>query len=241
MEEAKLAEKPGAWVNLALTLPLFVAYHVGVIFLNVHNAADVVTFEILQLAGGSKGLYILFTLAIGTVFTGIFAWLGRGQAFRTAKFVQIAIEGILYAFAMRLAGAYVVGELFAGNSAIQKDGVFTGIVMSLGAGFYEELAFRVILFGGGAALLVWLFGDRTAPPTAKSVTRAFLIKLGWAFVVAAVFSYVHYTGALGDKFDVKTFVFRAVLGFTLTVIFVTRGFAAAVWAHAAYDIWVLVL
>ncbi|MGH7327858.1 MAG: type II CAAX prenyl endopeptidase Rce1 family protein, partial [Polyangiaceae bacterium] len=146
MEETKLAEKPGAWVNLALTLPVFVAYHVGVIFLNVHNAADVVTFEILNLAGGSRGLYILFTLAIGTVFTGIFAWLGRGQAFRTTKFVQIAIEGIVYALAMRLSGAYVVGHLFAGNSAIQKEGVFTGIVMSLGAGFYEELAFRVILF-----------------------------------------------------------------------------------------------
>jgi len=36
-------------------------------------------------------------------------------------------------------------------------------------------------------------------------------------------------------------VFRMVLGFTLTLIFVTRGFAAAVWAHAAYDMWVLVL
>ena len=27
------------------------------------------------------------------------------------------------------------------------DGPFTGVVMALGAGFYEELAFRVLLFG----------------------------------------------------------------------------------------------
>ena len=37
------------------------------------------------------------------------------------------------------------------------DGPFTGVVMALGAGFYEEIAFRVLFFGLGAKLLVWLF------------------------------------------------------------------------------------
>jgi hypothetical protein len=32
-----------------------------------------------------------------------------------------------------------------------------------------------------------------------------------------------------------------LLGLALTLIYVTRGFAAAVWAHATYDVWVLVL
>jgi hypothetical protein len=239
--QQKLADKPGAWVDLALTLPIFIGYHVGVIFLNVHNAADYVTFWILQAAAGSRGLYILFTLAIGTVFTGVFAWLGRGEAFRTSKFVQIAGEGILYAFLMRLAGAYVVGALFAGNSAIANEGKFTGAIMSLGAGFYEELFFRAMLFAGGAKILGFLFSDRAqVAPGVRAITRSFMLKLVWALICAAIFSFVHYTGALGDAFDVKTFVFRMVLGFTLTLIFVTRGFAAAVWAHAAYDMWVLV-
>ena len=52
---------------------------------------------------------------------------------------------------------------------------------------------------------------------------------------------MHYIGPLGDHFDVRTFVFRWVLGMLLTIIFVFRGFAAAVWAHAFYDVWVLVL
>jgi hypothetical protein len=240
-QEQKLADKPGAWVDLALTLPIFVAYHIGVIFLNVHNAADVVTFEILRAAAGSRGLYLLFTLAIGTVFTGVFAWLGRGEAFRTSKFVQIACEGILYAFAMRLAGTYVVGRLFAGNSAIANEGKFAGAIMSLGAGFYEELTFRVLLFGVGAKVLGYLFSPKGALPLGKrDLARVFVVKLVWALVCAAIFSGIHYTGALGDPFNLKSFVFRMVLGFTLTVIFVTRGFAAAVWAHAAYDMWVLV-
>ena len=37
-----------------------------------------------------------------------------------------------------------------------------------------------------------------------------------------------------------SFLFRLVLGLVLTLIFVTRGFAAAVWTHALYDVWVLV-
>lgn len=238
---AKLSSKPGAWVDLALTLPIFVVYHVGVIFLNVHNAADYLTFELFHFAENSKSLYILFTLAIGVVFTGVFAWLGRGEAFRPYKFVQIALEGVIYAFVMRLVGAYVVGHLFAGSSAIAQQGTFTGIIMSMGAGFYEELAFRVILFGGGAAILSWLLTDTAAPPSAGRTTKMFLYKLGWALVVACIFSFVHYTGSLGDKFDLRSFVFRAVLGLALTAIYASRGFAAAVWAHTAYDVWVLVL
>ena len=31
-----------------------------------------------------------------------------------------------------------------------------------------------------------------------------------------------------------------VLGLVLTLIYATRGFAAAVWTHALYDVWVLV-
>src|SRR5437870_5385986 len=89
--------KPGAWVDLGLTLPIFVAYHIGVVFLRVRNGSDLVTGELLMLAEGSRGLYLLFTSAIGVVFAGVFEWLGRGQAFRPGKFVQIALEGAVYA------------------------------------------------------------------------------------------------------------------------------------------------
>lgn len=131
---------------------------------------------------------------------------------------------------------------------------FVGLVMSLGAGFYEELAFRVLLFGLGAKVLVWMFthqaylvvGDgtsavRVARPGNGLTWRGVLVAFLWALVSASVFSGVHYVGALGDSFALPSFVFRVVLGLVLTLIFVLRGFAAAVWAHALYDIRVLVL
>ena len=45
---------------------------------------------------------------------------------------------------------------------------------------------------------------------------------------------------MSDKFALASFTFRALLGLILTIIYVTRGFAAAVWTHALYDVWVLV-
>src|ERR1700733_11881387 len=142
-----LRDKPGAWVDLGLTLPIFVAYHAGVIFLHVQNATDPVTGPLLRVSEGNRAIYLLITASIGVVFAGVFALIGRGQAFRPMKFVQIALEGVLYAVLMRLGAAYVVGRLFAavgsgGASPIAQQSPFVGLVMSLGAGFYEELAFR---------------------------------------------------------------------------------------------------
>jgi hypothetical protein len=226
-----MGARANAYVDLALTLPVFIGYHLGVVFLNVKNASDVVTGVLLQVAEGSKALYLLLTAGIGVVFAGIFAWRGKGQAFKVSKFAQIAIEGVVYALLMRLAGAYVVGALFAGSKKMALGG-FGGLVMSLGAGFYEELTYRLILFGGGLALL--------RIPLFSGVSKK-LVAVVWAVVCAAIFSGVHYLGPLGDSFELRSFVFRVVLGLALTAIFTWRGFAAAVWAHAVYDIWVLVL
>ncbi|HEY1956399.1 MAG TPA: CPBP family intramembrane glutamate endopeptidase [Polyangiaceae bacterium] len=226
-----IAIPAGARVDLALTLPVFLAYHLGVVFLSIRNASDVVTGALMEVAEGNKSIYLLLTLAIGVVFAGAFAWIGRGQAFRLSKFVQIAIEGVVYALLMRLAGSYVVGHMFAGRVAMHG---FPGIVMSLGAGFYEELTYRALLFGlGSYALRTLLF--------ARGTVRGAVMTWAWALACAAAFSAMHYVGPLSDNFTLQSFVFRMVLGLALTLIFVFRGFAAAVWAHAFYDIWVLVL
>jgi hypothetical protein len=250
---SRLSDKPGAWVDLALTLPIFVGYHVGVVFLKVKNASDPITGPLLDLANGSRASYLGMTIAIGVVFAGVFALLGRGEAFRVGKFVQIAIEGAVYAVAMRAGASFVVGRLpvasvahappALGATALGGDPV-TGLIMSLGAGFYEELAFRVILFGLGAKLLVLLVAREQMSLVQQGprlTVRAFVIMAVWALVAAGVFSGVHYLGGLGDKLELGSFVFRWLLGLALTFIFAFRGFAAAVWTHALYDAWVLVL
>jgi hypothetical protein len=248
VQPGSLRDKPGAWVDLGLTLPIFLGYHLGVVFLKVRNGTDLVTGELLSLANGDTGVYLGETALIALVFAGVFAIAGRGQAFRPKKFVQIAIEGAVYASLMALGPSWIVGHIFAaGNAtAMTSQGPFVGTVMSLGAGFYEELTFRVLLFGLGAKLLVWLFAKQTVGLTSQTAQagfsfRAFTVMLAWGVVCAALFSGMHYIGSLGDPFELPSFTFRLLLGVVLTLIYVTRGFAAAVWAHAIYDLWILVL
>ena len=227
-----LREGSGPWADLALTMPVFVGYHLGVVFLPVRNAADVVTRELTLLAENSLLEYIGLTLGIGAAFAGVLLMLGRGHALHSSRFVFVGIEGVLYAIAMRLAGQYVVTELALSTGI--ADGKFSSLVMSLGAGFYEEIAFRVVLFGLGLRLLLGLLGTR-------SRTQRALLGVGWAVGTSLVFSGWHYLGDLGEPFELRSFVFRSVCGLAFTLIYSFRGFAPAVWTHTIYDAWVLLL
>jgi Type II CAAX prenyl endopeptidase Rce1-like len=243
-EPSTLTSKPGGWTELALTLPVFLVYQLGVVFLNVRNATDLVTVRLLELVNGDRLTYLELTSGAGLALMFVFGFLGRGQSFRASKIVQIAIEGAAYAIAMGATTSWIVGKVFAGVPARAVDGPFTGIVMALGAGFYEELAFRVILFGLGAKLLVWLFVRQRVDLVGAGPRLGFggvSIMVLWSLVSAAIFSGMHYVGALGDPFDARSFVARAVLGLALTLVYASRGFAAAVWTHALYDVWVLVM
>jgi hypothetical protein len=239
-----LGAKPGAWGELALTLPVFLGYQVGVVFLRVRNATDVVTSRLLELAHGDRLVYLQITGGLGVALFAAFAALGRGHPLRASKLLQIAVEGAVYAYGMASAASWVVGRLFAGPRPDAVGGPITGIVMSLGAGFYEELAFRVVLFGLGAKVLVWLLTGQRLGLVERSGfpgVRALGIIVLWALASAAIFSGMHYLGPMGDPFDARSFVARAVLGLALTLVYGLRGFAAAVWTHALYDVWVLVL
>src|SRR5262249_13163217 len=160
----------------------------------IRNAADPVTTELRTLANQSLPSYILLTLAVGAAFVVVLATLGRGKAFQAKRFGLLGLEAALYAVLMRLAGAYVAGSLRLANG-VESGGLFSSIVLSLGAGFYEEIAFRVGLFGLGAAVLRKII---IAGPWRWALVIA------WAVGCACVFSAWHYVGGLGEHFDVAS-------------------------------------
>jgi len=105
---------------------------------------------------------------------------------------------------------------------------WTMLMLSLGAGIYEELLFRVVLVG----LLAW---------GAKKL-------LGWRPLVAGIaatvlgafiFSAFHYIGPFGDRFDVYSFVFRTIAGLFFSGLYLLRGFGITAWTHALYDVFLL--
>jgi len=256
-DEERVVERSGPLTNLALTLPIFVGYHLGVVFLPVRNAADLVTRELQAMANYNLLAYSALTLTIGAAYVTPLLMAGRGKHLRAQRFAWMGTEGVVYALGMRLLAGYAVARLVlalgafdlgviglmnaapALSSVAQQASEATavgervaGAVMSLGAGFYEEAVFRVGLYGAGAALLLFLFN-------VTSFLQKTVLRVVWALLAACVFSGWHYVGDLSDAFDLTTFSFRAVCGLVFTLIYQWRGFAPAVWTHALYDLWVL--
>jgi len=105
----------------------------------------------------------------------------------------------------------------------------TRLMLSLGAGLYEELFFRVLLVSGltGAGnLLGW--SRRT------SVTVAVIVS-------AFVFSAFHYIPPYGDQLELASFTFRFFSGLAFSALYVVRGFGITAWTHALYDSFLLLL
>ena len=128
---------------------------------------------------------------------------------------------------MALLSSEIVGLLFAAAPAPVGD-VWMQLALSIGAGLYEELLFRVLLVGGLALILRQLL---------RTSTMAYVVA---AVVGAVLFSAVHYVGALGDPFAWTSFTFRFVFGLLLNVLFLWRGFGVAAWTHALYDVMLVV-
>src|SRR5437870_3212102 len=105
------AFRSNAWTDLALTLPVFLVYHLGVVTLQVRNAADFFTQKLIAVAQNSMLEYWGITLAIGLGMVAILWLLGRGEAFDASRFLLVAGEGVVYAILMRAAAAYAVGSL----------------------------------------------------------------------------------------------------------------------------------
>jgi hypothetical protein len=104
----------------------------------------------------------------------------------------------------------------------------TRLMLSLGAGLYEELFFRVLLVSSLAGLGFRVFGW---------TRRTSVI---FAVVVSAfVFSAFHYIPPYGDKLQLASFTFRFFSGLAFSALYVVRGFGITAWTHALYDSFLL--
>jgi membrane protease YdiL (CAAX protease family) len=115
-----------------------------------------------------------------------------------------------------------VVPLGAGGSA---GGVAGDLVMSIGAGLYEELVFRLLAVSGAYALLHRFF---RMTPVGAAVLAILMASL--------LFSAYHHVGAGGEPWDAGIFAFRFLAGVILSWLFLLRGFAVVCWTHALYDV-----
>ncbi len=224
-----------------MALPLLVLYEVLILLVNqgqvmqVHISAEVWMKRLLP-ALGTTGWHVLAAVVL-LAGVGIF-YLDRRKKLpiRPRYFGWMVAESALYALFLALLISSVVGMIFAAAptempvAALQMAGEGLGarLALSIGAGLYEELLFRVLLVGGLYLALKALFPETTA--------YAYILA---ALVGALLFSAVHYVGALGDVFTLSSFTFRFLFGLALNVVFLVRGFGVAAWTHALYDVMIV--
>ena len=227
--------------SLTFALPLLLLYEMLAFslsrheFAGVRNGADVLLKSIFITLGGRNGLIAFGVLLIAT--GGWLVWRDwRGHRVDSRVFAAMALESVLYALVFGLVAGTLTTVLLPGlalqvwvsalalHSGMQWN-LLTQLMISLGAGIYEELLFRVLLVSG----LTWLMGRvfRGRPNAAA----AFAVLIG-----ALIFSAFHYIGPYRDDLALASFTFRAVAGVLFSGLYLLRGFGITAWTHALYDI-----
>jgi len=222
--------------SLVLVFPLFLIYQVGVLFtLPVLNGADFLTVFLFHNLGLSTGAYLAYTVAVAIAFAVGVLLLRRKQKFNPRLVVPVLIESAIYALTMGSLIVFVmirvlhVSPRLAGG-AIATQGFGTRFVMSLGAGVWEETIFRLGIMTGVAVLLEKVLGFGRWVAVALALLASSIL-----------FSAMHHIPPYGDPLQLGVFVFRVLAGCFFGLVYWYRGFAIAVYTHALYDIYVLLL
>ncbi|HLL89340.1 MAG TPA: CPBP family intramembrane glutamic endopeptidase [Tepidisphaeraceae bacterium] len=221
--------------SLVFLLPLIALYEVGtaVLLRDAHGGTQhIIAFNLLQQffhMMGATGRHLPALAVVGILL----AWhIARNDAWvlYPRTYLGMAAESLALAVPLLIMGFVVVRYLqhlhLAGGIPIGRTGGM--IVLSIGAGIYEELVFRLVAF----TFLSFVLRDLFQLP---NVLSGLLIVL----VSALAFSAYHYLG--NEQFDLPTFAFRTIAGVYFGGMFLARGFGVTAGSHAAYDILVTLL
>ncbi len=226
-----------ALTSLMLVFPLFLIYQIGILVLpSASNGVDLVTGQLLRLLHGQLGLYVLINAGLGVAFVIAMIVLGRRHEFTPRTFLPTLVESALYAGVMGTLIVLVMQNILHVDPRLATTppstvpaGLGTHIVLAFGAGVHEELVFRLIMVGGGVWLLASVLGMRT------------WIAVVIAFAVSSVLFSAAHVFIGGEPWRTGAFVYRLLCGLIFASLFRWRSFAVAVYTHALYDIFVLVL
>jgi len=217
-------------------LPLLLLYELLAFSLShdaiagVRNGADVLLKSLFITMGGRWGLVVFGALLVGGGAIRVARDIRANGPTRGVIFLWMGAESIGYAMLFggitSMLTALVLGQWtpLAVGPFDQFD-LATQLMISLGAGLYEALLFRVLLVGGLAMLARKSFGWQ---PRRAGL---FAVALG-----ALVFSLFHYIGPYGDPFELSSFTFRAIAGVLFSGLYLLRGFGITAWTHALYDV-----
>lgn len=226
--------------SLLFALPLFLLYQILEAIApadpggGLRNGADVILQTLFVRIAGSRGpLIFLVCLVAAGLWLVVRDARAHERDLRPGVFVLMLVEASLLAVVFGAVVSLITTQIVHVTAALRPAqlaqlGPGTRVMLSLGAGLYEELLFRVLLVGG----LAWI-GRRVLG------FRPFVAGLWAALLGAVVFAAFHYIGPYGDTWQVYSFVFRTIAGLAFSALFLVRGFGITAWTHALYDLMLL--
>ncbi|MBS1255334.1 MAG: hypothetical protein MAG581_01134 [Deltaproteobacteria bacterium] len=221
-----------AYYSVVAALPLLIIYEILIVlsqsrYWGIRNAADV-WIRTFLMAFDLQAQHLAFVLiGISLALIPLAKTQARGIKLKANYFALMFAEALAYSLILgtvlqsilRLSGLASGGT---GNGLIQN------LALSIGAGLFEEIIFRVLLLN----LLFFLL---------KPLFKKYVIAVVVSVLLASfLFSLSHYVGTMADSWELYSFMFRWSAGLLFTVLYFVRGFAITAYTHALYDIWVLV-
>ena len=221
-----------AYYSAVAALPLLIIYEILIVlsqsrYWGIRNAADV-WIRTFLMAFDLQAQHITFVLiGISLALIPIAKSRARGIKLKANYFALMFAECLAFSLVLGvlLQSILRLGGLSSGGPG---SGLMQNLALSVGAGLFEEIIFRVILLN----LLFLLL----SPLLKKKLVAAVFSVLLASFL----FSLSHYVGTMADTWQLYSFMFRWAAGLLFTVLYFVRGFAITAYTHALYDIWVLV-
>lgn len=218
---------------LLFVAPLVVLYEVGLLILLprhpdiLPNLAHEGLLRFFTAFGVSATLFLPGVVLLIVLL--LWQWLSR-QSWRPRWPVPclMLLESVLAAIPLLLVAQLLARTLPAAGGDLTERllelGLPARMVVSLGAGLFEELVFRMILIGVIHTVLVDLGRASSAVGSTVGVV-----------VSAALFAWYHPLESPQGGLSISRLTFFVVAGLWFGALFVLRGFGIAVGAHVAYD------
>lgn len=214
------------WVSLLFTAPLVVAYEVGTLLFATDQATGAQT-RIVAFTGVNQFFHALgitgrFIPPLTLTAVLLIAHLHRRDPWhvRGQTLLGMAAESIAWAVPL-LAIGVMMARYLSLQSPEDHRSIIVGLVLSVGAGLYEELVFRL-------ALVTLLYKAFEHSKVDKRLNIAITL-----LISSVAFSLYHYLGS--EAFSLRSALFRTVAGVFFGAIYLMRGFGVTAGAHAAYD------
>ena len=221
-----------AYYSAIAALPLLVIYEILIVlsqsrYWGIRNAADV-WIRTFLMAFDLQAQHLTFVLiGISLALIPIAKSRARGIKLKANYFALMFAECLAFSLVLGvvLQSILRLGGLSSGGPG---SGLMQNLALSVGAGLFEEIIFRVILLNLLFLLLSTLLKKKVVAAVVSVFQASFL------------FSLSHYVGTMAATWQLYSFMFRWAAGLLFTVLYFVRGFAITAYTHALYDIWVLV-